>query len=157
MKIYGERDPARAVDKVGVIPFNLADKSHFLVAAVLGYEGGIGVRSGCFCAHPYVVHLLGLSDDERQKWRNRYLGGDKSHMPGMIRVSFGCYNDAEDVDRLVEMLLRIVKGDYRGDYRDDAQTGEFLPAGYTEPLKDFFLLETAPDGGEPSRGRYCGI
>jgi cysteine desulfurase/selenocysteine lyase len=33
----------------------------FLVAAILGYEGGIGVRSGCFCAHPYVVHPLGLT------------------------------------------------------------------------------------------------
>ena len=157
IKIYGERDPARAGDKVGVIPFNLEGKSHFLVAAVLGYEGGIGVRSGCFCAHPYVVHLLGLAEEERQSWRNQYLAGDKSHMPGMIRVSFGCYNDAGDIDRLIEMLQRIARGDYRGDYRVDRRSGEFLPAGYIEPLKDFFLLETAPEGSEPSKGRYCGI
>ena len=29
-----------------------------LIAAVLGYEHGVGVRSGCFCAHPYIAHLL---------------------------------------------------------------------------------------------------
>ena len=34
---------------------------HALVAAILGYEGGIGVRNGCFCAQPYVVRLLGVS------------------------------------------------------------------------------------------------
>lgn len=50
--IYGETDPARAHEKVGVIPFNLEGMSHFLVAAILGYEGGIGVRSGCFAPIP---------------------------------------------------------------------------------------------------------
>jgi selenocysteine lyase/cysteine desulfurase len=61
MTIYGETDPARAREKVGVIPFNLAGVSHFLLAAILGYEGGIGVRSGCFCAHPYRPPLRGSS------------------------------------------------------------------------------------------------
>ena len=35
---------------------------HQLVAAILSYEHGIAVRSGCFCAHPYVVHLLDLDE-----------------------------------------------------------------------------------------------
>ena len=51
--------PGAGVDRVGVIPFNVEGVSHGLVAAVLGYEHGIGVRSGCFCAQPYVAHLLG--------------------------------------------------------------------------------------------------
>ena len=45
--------------KVGVVPFTIDGVDHGLVAAVLGYEHGIGVRSGCFCAQPYVAHLLG--------------------------------------------------------------------------------------------------
>ena len=65
VKIYGETDPAKAHEKVGAIPFNLEGVSHFLLAAILGYEGGIGVRSGCFCAHPYVVHLLQLTRPRR--------------------------------------------------------------------------------------------
>jgi selenocysteine lyase/cysteine desulfurase len=140
MHIYGETDPARLHEKVGVIPFNLAGVSHFLLAAILGYEGGIGVRSGCFCAHPYVVHLLQLDEHTADSWRSQLLGGDKSNMPGMVRASFGCYNDFGDVDRLVAMLQRIARGDYQGDYRLNRASGEYLPAGYVEPLAEHFQL-----------------
>jgi selenocysteine lyase/cysteine desulfurase len=154
IRIYGEADPACAQEKVGVIPFNLQGISHFLVAAILGYEGGIGVRSGCFCAHPYVVHLLGLTAEESRTWRARVLSGDKSHMPGMVRLSFGCYNNTEDVDRLVEMLQRIVRGDYRGDYRLESGSGEYIPANYQEPLAEYFLLEEIANPG--GRRLPCG-
>jgi cysteine desulfurase/selenocysteine lyase len=140
IKIYGENDPARANEKVGVIPFNLEGISHFLLAAILGYEAGIGVRSGCFCAHPYVVHLLDLDEVETNKWRKQLLSGDKSTMPGMVRVSFGCYNNFEDVDRLLEMLERVAKNDYAGDYRLDSTSGEYLPADYEEVLADYISI-----------------
>jgi selenocysteine lyase/cysteine desulfurase len=138
--IYGETDPARASEKVGAIPFNMEGVSHFLVAAILGYEAGVGVRSGCFCAHPYVVHLLKLSDKEAATWRGQLLGGDKSSMPGMIRMSFGCYNNIDDIDRLLEMLERIAAGNYQGDYQLDISNGEYLPANYHEPIADYLPL-----------------
>lgn len=138
--IYGETDPARAREKVGVIPFNVANVSHFLVASVLGYEGGVGVRSGCFCAHPYVVHLLDLPETQAATWRQQILQGDKSHMPGMVRMSFGCYNDKSDVDRLVEMVDRVARGAYEGDYELLSASGEYLPRGYEEPVGDYFSL-----------------
>jgi selenocysteine lyase/cysteine desulfurase len=138
--VYGETDPDRASEKVGAIPFNLKGVSHFLVAAILGYEAGIGVRSGCFCAHPYVVHLLKLSDDEAATWREQLLGGDKSSMPGMIRMSFGCYNNFDDIDRLLEMLERIAAGDYQGDYQLDISSGEYLPANFEEPIAEYLPL-----------------
>ena len=156
IRIYGETDPGRVDDKVGVIPFNMDGMSQFLVAAILGYEGGIGVRSGCFCAHPYVVHLLGLSEEEQMKWRARFLAGDKSSIPGMVRMSFGCYNNTEDVDRLVEMLHRIAGGDYRGEYVSDPTTGGYYPKDYEEPLRDYFLLDESIGLGWPD-DRYCGI
>jgi len=140
IKIYGETDPARAHEKVGVIPFNLEGMSHFKLAAILGYEGGIGVRSGCFCAHPYVVHLLQLDEATASTWRDQLLSGDKSHMPGMVRASFGCYNNTEDVDRLVDMLARIARNDYEGDYQLDPASGEYRPANFVEPLADYFQL-----------------
>ena len=143
LHIYGETDPARLHEKVGVIPFNLQGLSHFLVAAILGYEGGIGVRSGCFCAHPYVVHLLQLDEASAGQWRDQLLGGDRSHMPGMVRASFGCYNTHEDVDRLVSTLARIAAGDIRGDYRLDKASGEYLPAHFAEPF-DFFARGAHP-------------
>jgi selenocysteine lyase/cysteine desulfurase len=144
IRIFGQTDPSRSHEKVGTIPFALEGLSHFLVAAILGYEGGIGVRSGCFCAHPYVVHLLQLEADE---WRWQMLSGNRSSMPGLIRVSFGCYNTIEDIDRLLEMLERISNGHYKGNYELMPETGEYIPAGYEDPLEDHFLLESIPAVG----------
>lgn len=140
IKLFGETDPQKSFERVGVIPFSLDGYSHFLVAAILGYEGGIGVRSGCFCAHPYVVHLLQLPEDETSLWQKQIIEGDKSNMPGMVRASFGCYNNDEDVDRFVEMLRRIVDGDVQGDYFLDRATGEYVPRGYQESFSDILEL-----------------
>ncbi len=138
--VYGETDPARASEKVGVIPFNLNGVSQSLVAAILGYEAGVGVRSGCFCAQPYVVHLLTLTDEVSPMWREQLLGGDKSSMPGMVRMSFGCYNNIEDIDRMMEMLERIAANDYQGEYELEIASGEYLPVDYEEPILDFLPL-----------------
>ncbi len=141
IRLYGDADPKRAAHRVGVIPFNIEGVSHYLVAAVLGYEGGIGVRSGCFCAHPYVVHLLQLPAGERDAWKARVLAGDKSDMPGLVRASFGCYNTMADVDQLIEMLGPVARGESRATYRLHASSGEYVPAGYVDPLPDYFTLE----------------
>src|SRR5262249_53594021 len=53
-----------AVDRVGVVPFTVDGIHHGEVAAVLGYEHGIGIRNGCFCAQPYMAHLLDLTSSE---------------------------------------------------------------------------------------------
>ncbi len=156
IRVYGEADPSRSREKVGVIPFNVEGVHHALVSSILGYEGGIGVRHGCFCAHPYVVHLLGLSEDDQAHWREQAMRGDKSEMPGMVRASFGCYNTTEDVDRLVEMLERIMAGDYQGDYREIGTSGEYAPAGHDDLFASFFELDL-PDGVEDKgEGRACG-
>src|SRR5262249_55782010 len=107
--IYGEADPQRTQERVGVISFNLGSANHALVAAVLGYEGGIGVRSGCFCAQPYVASLLREGENEKAQWGRDPLAGDNSGKPGMVRISFGAYNSFDDVDALVEMLRRITR------------------------------------------------
>ncbi|HEX9631593.1 MAG TPA: aminotransferase class V-fold PLP-dependent enzyme [Gemmatimonadales bacterium] len=156
IRIYGETDPSRAREKVGVIPFNLEKVPHALVAAVLGYEGGIGVRHGCFCAHPYVVHLLGLSAGQTATWRAQMARGDKSDMPGLVRASFGCYNTADDVDRLAEMLERVARGDYRGRYRQ-LSSGEFVPEGHDDDFTAHFALAEDHAAEGPQGERPCGI
>ena len=139
--VYGESDPeCAAADKVGVITFNVKGISHFKVAAILGYEHGIGVRSGCFCAHPYVVHLLGMDEIASQSWQEEILEGNKANMPGMVRMSFGCYNDHSDVDRIVEALREIAVGNITGEYEVERESGEYLPVDYEEPLDAFFSI-----------------
>jgi cysteine desulfurase / selenocysteine lyase len=130
LRVWGDADPDRAPDRLGVIPFTVEDMSHFQVAAILGYEFGIGVRSGCFCAHPYVLKLLGLSSEEAGQVRRRMLGGDKRGMPGFVRASFALYNTAEEIDRLIEALALIRRGTFRGHYHQDRASGEFHADGW---------------------------
>jgi len=130
VRIFGDPRPETAGDRLGAIPFQVEGLSHFLVAAVLGYEHGIGVRSGCFCAHPYVMRLLGLSLDEARAVRDRMAAHDKREMPGMVRMSFGLYNTLDEVDRFSEALAQIARGGISGDYRQDTATGEYIPAGW---------------------------
>ncbi len=115
-------------DRVGVIPFNLDGVPHPLVAAILGYEGGIGVRNGCFCAQPYVGQLLGVSSRETARLAQKSLSGDRSERPGMVRASLAAYNTIEDLDALVETLVRITEGRYHGAYRQVPESGDYVPA-----------------------------
>jgi hypothetical protein len=58
---------------------------------------------------------------------------DRVDRPGMVRMSFGCYNGLSDIDRAVDGLRRIVAGGIAGTYRADAD-GSFHPAGHAEPM-----------------------
>ena len=122
-----------AAPKVGVIPFTVDGFDHGLVAAVLGYEHAVGVRHGCFCAQPYIHHLLGLGRAESGRWLDRARGGDQRGVPGMVRISLGAYNDIADIDRAVRALEWLVAGDFQGTYRMGCD-GTFAPEGYVEPL-----------------------
>jgi cysteine desulfurase/selenocysteine lyase len=138
IRLYGNTDPDAAANRLGVIPLQLAHVDHFLTAAVLGYEFGIGVRSGCFCAHPYILHLLGLNQQEAAQVRQQIMLHDKSEMPGLIRASFGLYNTIEDVDYLVEALKRISAGNYQGKYIQDQATGEYAPQSWAPDFSKYF-------------------
>ncbi len=107
LTIYGDAAGDNA-DRVGVLSFNLASVDHALVAAVLGYEAGIGVRNGCFCAHPYVSALLGVRVGAPSDWRE----ADGRLRPGMVRLSLGAYNTAADIDAAADILTAVAAGRY---------------------------------------------
>ena len=67
----------------------------------LSAEWGIGVRHGCFCAHPYLIRLLGLSPTEIAAYREQVLAGDHPTIPGAVRASCGISTTAADVDALL--------------------------------------------------------
>jgi selenocysteine lyase/cysteine desulfurase len=136
--VLGDPSPARAADRVGVIPMYLKHMSHFKAAAILGYEFGIGVRNGCFCAHPYMLHLLNVTGSQAQAVRTSILEDDRRDVPGLVRASFGLYNRYEDIDALVEALGKVQRGDYKGDYVQDMRSGEFHPQGWNCRYEDYF-------------------
>jgi len=140
VKIFGDHNPHDAENRLGVIPLQLENADHFLAAAILGHEFGIGVRSGCFCAHPYILHLLGLSNEEAAAVRQQMMAGDKSNMPGMIRISFGFYNTVDEVDFFISALHKISAGNYQGKYLQEKSTGEYSPVGWQPEFDRYFRL-----------------
>ena len=138
LQIFGANCPTQDIDRLGVIPIQIEGMSHFLVAAILGQEFGIGVRNGCFCAHPYLLHLLGLNSAQASAVRTRMMAGDRKDMPGMVRVSFGLYNTLEEIDDLIEALNYISRGMYRGAYKQDKATGEYTSQGWSPDFEKYF-------------------
>lgn len=141
VQIYGDAQPAHAANRLGVVPFQVEGLSHFLVAAILGHEFGIGVRSGCFCAHPYVLHLLQVDEENAEIHRQRILSGDRSEMPGLLRASFGLYNTLAEVERFARAVEAITQGEYRGTYHQDVSSGEFIPDHWRPDFPAFVDLQ----------------
>ena len=70
------------------------------------------------------------------------LAGDKSEMPGLIRVSFGLYNTTDDIDQLTEALQKVAFNQYSGNYTQDIATGEYNPEGWHPQFQDYFKFES---------------
>ncbi|HHJ53863.1 MAG TPA: aminotransferase class V-fold PLP-dependent enzyme [Caldithrix abyssi] len=140
MIIYGSADEKDVDSRLGVISFNLQGIPHALVASVLNYEYGIGVRNGCFCAHPYIKFLLGVSQDENKKLEERILHHDRSEIPGAVRISFGIYNDESEIDYFIDALTKIAKGEIAGDYALNKETGEYRPGNFELKFDEYFKL-----------------
>jgi len=143
--LFGPTDNLK--NKVGVITFNIEGMHNALVAAIFGTEGGIGLRNGCFCAHPYVKRLLKMSPEEDKKLTAEMVAGNKSNIPGLVRASLGCYNNEEDIDRFLEVLKIIVAGKYQGNYVLNPRTGTFTAKGYKPDFEKCFSF------GESKRER----
>lgn len=79
--IYGPQDPGQ---RAGVVTFNIEDVHPHDVATVLDAEG-IAVRAGHHCAQPLM------------KWLD---------VSATARASFYLYNTKEDIDKLVEGLVK---------------------------------------------------
>ncbi len=98
--LYGDYDNKK---RVSVISFNLNGIEHSILAEIMSTQGGIAVRNGLFCAHPYVMQLLQISNEEIEY----YHKNKRVQLPGMVRVSLGLYNNQEDIDQFIEALRKI--------------------------------------------------
>lgn len=126
--------PDIATETLPVVSFVMDRVPHPLVAARLSAEEAIGVRHGCFCAHPYLIRLLGLSESDVAKYREDVLRGDRTRMPGAVRASAGINTTEDDVDRLAAALRRIGSGETAPvAYSQDPVTGDYLPDSTSVP------------------------
>jgi len=72
--------------KAGVISFNVGAIHPFDIGTLLDQQG-VAVRTGHHCAEPLI---------------------DAMGVPGTVRVSFGLYNDKDDVDAFIAALKRTI-------------------------------------------------
>lgn len=120
--------PDPTVDTLPLATFTIDGMHHALVAARLSVEYGIGVRHGCFCAHPYLLRLLRLSAEEVAAYRAAVLVHDRRAVPGAVRASAGLSTSPADIDRLLAAVRMIATHDPAPfDYEQDPNTGDFWP------------------------------
>lgn len=102
IKFYS--DPFKE-DTISVIPFNLEGVHHDILPIILSGEAGIAVRNGFFCTHPYCEKLLGLSEEDI----NHYFEEEDAVFPGIVRASFGFYNNQKEIDKFLSILNIIAE------------------------------------------------
>jgi selenocysteine lyase/cysteine desulfurase len=125
VKLLGP-DPSH--DALPLAAFNIEGVSHALVAARLSAEHGIGVRHGCFCAHPYLMRLLQLTPEEVADYRQAVRAGDHTRTPGAVRASAGINTTTADIDRFLAAVAEIAAGTRPAvAYRQEPTTGDYWP------------------------------
>ena len=111
-----------------VAPFTIDGMHHALVAARLSAEYGIAVRHGCFCAHPYVIRLLGMDAASVDAYRSEVLAGDHRGIPGAVRASAGLGTSGDDIEALLVAVAELAGGSAPPvPYEQDPGTGDFFP------------------------------
>jgi len=111
--------------RIGVATFTVRGLGYAEVAAALSAEYGIGVRHGCFCAHPLMTTLLGIDDEASDEIRADLRAGRDTAVPGAVRASMGLGTTVGDVDRLIDALHEIATTGPRSRYRHLAGLDEY--------------------------------
>ena len=91
-------------DRVGVATFTLKGWNDEELAQTLSDEFAIGVRHGCFCAHPLLTRLLNVSDEEAKRLHEELKAGREPELPGAVRASIGLGTTIAEIDQLVAAL-----------------------------------------------------
>jgi selenocysteine lyase/cysteine desulfurase len=136
--IFGIKEPdsQRFSRKGGVIVFAIKGIMANKLAQMIALRGGIGVRSGCHCAHIMIKKLVGVPP-----MLERFQGlivtlFPRLSLPGLARISVGIGNSGNDIDKLIEVLSAIAdkKFNHKGKNTDTANVKKQI---------DDFIRETS--------------
>ena len=147
--IYGDTD-IKNCPRAGTISFNIKNMDHGLVAAILNDYFNIAVRNECFCAHPYVQEMLSATHKKELdncEFIDNNLSWKMEPWMGMVRISFGIYNNKKDVDILISSIYKIIKNTnfYKEQYYIN-ENGDYKHINFKFSSDDFFsLTETIDD------------
>jgi cysteine desulfurase/selenocysteine lyase len=115
-------------ERLGLASFVIDGVHHGLAAAALSHEWGVAVRNGCFCANPYVFHLLNMSKAEVEEVEGEVAEDRRTALPGAVRASLAPYNDEAEVTRFADAVRHVASGQLKTHY-EQAADGTFAPEG----------------------------
>ena len=93
--------------RIGVLPFTLRHVPYARLAAILSAEFAVGVRHGCFCAHPLMAALLHIDAAQDARLRDDLARGVPTAIPGAVRASTGIGTTAADGERFTAAVTTI--------------------------------------------------
>ncbi|GFU72457.1 tRNA-cytidine(32) 2-sulfurtransferase [Trichonephila clavipes] len=116
---------------------------HNFVCALLNDLFGIQTRSGCACAGPYALDLLGIDESLALRFdellaENKSL--DRTHLrrrgeyserevlrPGFIRLTFPFFMSDDDIDFVLDAVVLVAKNGWKllPQYNFNPETGEW--------------------------------
>ncbi len=95
----------------------------------------------------YLIRLLGLTAEAVDTVRASMASGDRSTVPGLVRISVGIYNATEDIDQLAVALEQIAAGRLGTTYRQDPATGDYIAEGVPmDPAEAFSIARQVLPG-----------
>jgi selenocysteine lyase/cysteine desulfurase len=119
--------------RIAVLPFALAGVPYARLAAILSAEFGIGVRHGCFCAHPLMTALLQIDAAHDARIRDSLARREPVAIPGAVRASAGIGTTAADYDRLTAAVAEIAAHGPRWTYASSADGTDCRPVPDPRP------------------------
>jgi selenocysteine lyase/cysteine desulfurase len=122
--------------RIGVLTFSVRGLGYAQLAAALSAEHGIGVRHGCFCAHPLVSDLLDIDDRAVADIGAALRAGRSVPLPGAVRLSIGLGTTSADIDRLVDAVEQIAVDGPRWTYHTSADGRDCWPDPDPRPRPD---------------------
>ncbi|WP_455539029.1 aminotransferase class V-fold PLP-dependent enzyme [Terrisporobacter sp.] len=99
--LYG--DSKNIDDRLGIIAFNIEGEDYKVMGKKFADEMAIALRTGKFCAHPYVNRLMGISDEIAC-----YNAYNNKPTNGMMRASLGLYNTMEEARSFIAYIKYLV-------------------------------------------------
>src|SRR3989442_5846126 len=125
--VLGGLDSRRGTERLGLASFVIDGVHHGLAAAALSHEWGVAVRNGCFCANPYVFHLLNMTKEAVEQVEGEVAADHRQALPGAVRASLAPYNSQAEVDRFADAVRHVARGELNSAY-EQADDGPFPPA-----------------------------
>lgn len=129
IKIYGVKDSDSPLlsNKLGVIAFSFKNRIPSKFAKELTLRRGIGIRSGCHCAHLTVKRILNIPHYiERIQWFIQTLF-PKFKFAGVLRISFGLENNENEVEELVDVITEIQANGTYNKVKSNSETKNIVP------------------------------